>query len=204
MARLRYVDFCPKICLILYPTLGNLITQITIMPGSKADLRKLVCTTKMKTVRSNPFKMKLPHPCFSAKTSTTFQRWNNFLSASLSNWVDICSYKNLQISCSEHQTTKQLILISPIFSWTFLIFSSWKRQQTCLVKKYFLSVLDQWNFCFHKLRKIRGNNWEKQDWWFDVTNKIYMLSLSQCDVFINIIQHAITNSFLLLVIPFMI
>ena len=73
MARLRYVDFCPKICLILYPIL-NLITQIAIMPGSKADLRKLVCTTMMKTVRFNPFKMKLPHPCFSAKTSTTFQR----------------------------------------------------------------------------------------------------------------------------------
>ena len=76
---------------ILYPFNGNLKTQIAIMPGSKADLRKLVCTTMMKTVRSNPFKMKLPHPCFSAKTSTTFQRWNHFLSTTLSNWVDIVS-----------------------------------------------------------------------------------------------------------------
>ena len=24
-----------------------------------------------------------------------------------------------------------------------------------------------------KLRKIRGKNWGKQDWWFDVTNKIF-------------------------------
>ena len=24
-----------------------------------------------------------------------------------------------------------------------------------------------------KLRKIRGKNWGKQDWWFDVTNKIH-------------------------------
>ena len=85
----KFDDFWPKTYLILYPSLWNLTTQIAIMPGSKADLRKLVCTTMMKTVRSNPFKMKLPHPCFSAKTSTTFQRWNDFLSTSLSNWVDI-------------------------------------------------------------------------------------------------------------------
>ena len=90
---------------ILYPFNGNLTTQIAIMPGSKADLRKLVCTTMMKTVRSNPCKMKLPHPCFSAKTSTTFQRWNNFLSTSLSNWVDIApKIYNILFVISSHQT----------------------------------------------------------------------------------------------------
>ena len=67
------------------------------MPGSKADLRKLVCTTMMKTVRSNPCKMKLPHPCFSAKTSTTFQRWNDFFKHQ--------QFTNILFVTSNHQTS---------------------------------------------------------------------------------------------------
>ena len=59
----------------------------------------------------------------------------------------------------------------------FLSFSSWKRKQTFYwFKTGIFSVLDQWKDCFLfqllKLRKIRRKNWGKQDWWFDVTNKI--------------------------------
>ena len=137
MARVRYVDFCPKICLILYPTLGNLVTQIAIMPGSKADLRKLVCTTMMETVRSNPFKMKLPHPCFSAKTSTTFQRWNEFFKHPIEqlerhSFINLHLYEQKQfvnswnygLNCSQ-ETCFQLQFQTTIMSRSSHIFIFW-------------------------------------------------------------------------------
>ena len=34
-----------------------------------------------------------------------------------------------------------------------------------------------------KLRKIRGKNWGKQDWWFDVTNKIIVNNRNLADGF---------------------
>jgi len=32
------------------------------------------------------------------------------------------------------------------------------------------------SFSTAKQRKIGGKNWGRQDWWFDITNKIFSLS----------------------------
>ena len=84
----------------------------------------------------------------------------------------------LYISCSWHQATKPPILFSPILSTEF--FSAWKVEKENYLfidpKQVSLKILDQWKgfFLFQlvKLRKICGKNWEKQDWWFDVTKNI--------------------------------
>jgi hypothetical protein len=56
------------------------------------------------------------------------------------------------ISCSWHQTTKQLLLFSPIFPQFFYQFQQLKVEK----------------------------NWGKQDWWFDATNKIKFSIMMTC------------------------
>ena len=49
------------------------------------------------------------------------------------------------LSCSWHQSTKQPILFSPIFSTNFSQFeNSWKHWS----KTFFFSVLDRWKVCY--------------------------------------------------------
>ena len=58
------------------------------------------------------------------------------------------------LSCSWHQTTKQTILFSPVFSMTFLSLSSWKRKQTLLVQNSFFSR-------FGPMKSLFSFYWEK-------------------------------------------
>ena len=76
---------------------------------------------------------------------------------------------------SNHQPPN---LVFPNFFHAF--FSVWKRKQTSYwsSKTVFFSVLNQWTVCFLfqllklRNRKICGNNWGRQDWLFDVMNKV--------------------------------
>ena len=78
------------------------------------------------------------------------------------------------ILTSNHQTTN--LVFPKFFHKCFSVLSSWRREQAfhwyknekkpfCTNKKFFL-------FQLLKLRKMYGNNWGKQNWWFDVMNKI--------------------------------
>ena len=82
-------------------------------------------------------------------------------------------YQNI-IKCSIQGI--YLIFKQQILSTNFSQFVQLKKKVNfILVQTGFFSVLDQWKvyFLFQliKLRKIRGKNWGKQNWLFDVTNK---------------------------------
>ena len=86
-----------------------------------------------------------------------------------------------RLPCSWHQTTNQPTLFSPIFSTNSssnFRLSSWIRKETFNWSKiaFFFShwIKSLFSFSTAKRRIIRGQNWEEQDWLFDVKNKIFL------------------------------
>ena len=70
--------------------------------------------------------------------------------------------KSLFLSRSWHQTTRQTIMFSPIFSTNFPQFDQLKKKTNFfLVQTGFFSVLDQWKVFSFSTAKTEKNSWKK-------------------------------------------
>ena len=86
----------------------------------------------------------------------------------------------LIISCSWHQTTKQPILFSPIFSTNFSQLEQLKKKTNFLLvqNRFFLGLGQMKSLFSFSSTQTEKNSWKKLGktrfvvWWFDVTNKI--------------------------------